>query len=103
MIALIEVSPRLAPIAHPTVDAFLLGFVSACSLIAALFFLKFWKSTRDPLFLAFSLFFAIQGISNCALLGLEHPNEGTLWNAVIRLLALLGLLGAILWKNLAER
>ena len=47
MIAVIELSPHLAPIAHPTADAFLMGFVSACSLIAALFFLKFWRRTRD--------------------------------------------------------
>lgn len=103
MIALIEASPRLAPIAHPFADAFLLGFVSACSLIAALFFLKFWRRTRDALFLAFSLFFTIQGLSSCALLGLDHPNEGRPLNAMIRLLASLGLLGAILWKNLSER
>jgi uncharacterized membrane protein HdeD (DUF308 family) len=103
MTALIEASPRLAPIAHPIADAFLLGFVSACSLVAALFFLKFWRSTRDTLFLAFCLFFAIQGVTSCALLGADHPNEGKLWNAVIRLLALLGLLGAIVWKNIYER
>lgn len=103
MIALIEATPRLAPVAHPIADAFLLGFLSACSLIAALFFLKFWKSTRDSLFLAFCVFFAIQGISSCAMLGIDHPNEGHLWNSVIRLLALLGLLGAIVWKNVSER
>ena len=73
------------------------------SLIAALFVLKFWKSTRDTLFLAFCLFFTIQGVSSCAALGLDHPNEGGPLNAVIRLVALLGLLGAILWKNVYER
>jgi uncharacterized membrane protein HdeD (DUF308 family) len=93
----------LAPIAHPFADAFLLGVVSACSFIAALFFLKFWRSTRDLLFLAFSVFFAIQGITNAALLGVDHPNEGGLWNTLIRFLAIVGLLGAILRKNLANR
>ncbi len=93
----------IAPIAHPIVDGFLLGFASACSFIAALFFLKFWRSTRDTLFLAFVLFFAIQAVGNSALLGVEHPNEGGLWNTVIRFLAVIGLLAAILRKNLAEK
>ena len=103
MIALMSVPTPPAPISHPIADAFLLGFASACSLIAALFFLRFWKSTRDRLFLAFSLFFVIQGISNAALLGVEHPNEGGLWNTLIRFLAIIGLLGAILWKNTVEK
>lgn len=93
---------QLAPIAHPTFDVFLLGFVVACSLIAALFFLRFWKSTRDPLFLAFTLFFAIQGINYGVLLGAAHPNEGNLWHSLIRFLAVLGLLAAIVWKNFFE-
>ncbi|HEX3891141.1 MAG TPA: DUF5985 family protein [Terracidiphilus sp.] len=93
----------IAPIAHPTADAFLLGFASACSFIAALFFLKFWRSTRDTLFLAFVLFFVIQAVSNAALLGAQHPNEGVAWNTVIRFLAVIGLLVAILRKNLAEK
>jgi len=102
MIAQTSVLPSLAPIAHPFADAFLLGFVAACSLIAALFFLKFWKSTRDMLFLAFSLFFTIQAIDNAALLSFAHPNEGGLWNSLIRFLAVMGLLGAILWKNVFD-
>ncbi len=103
MIVLLSGPARLAPISHPIADAFLLGFASACSFIAALFFLRFWKSTRDRLFLAFSLFFVIQGIGNAALLGVEHPNEGGLWNTLIRFLAIIGLLGAILWKNTVEK
>jgi hypothetical protein len=103
MSAFFKATPHLASLTHPILDAFLLGFVSASSLIAALFFLKFWKSTRDVLFLAFCLFFAIQGLSNCALLGFDHPNQGMIWNSLIRLLGLLGVLGAILWKNLSER
>ncbi|HUB28456.1 MAG TPA: DUF5985 family protein [Terracidiphilus sp.] len=103
MIAGADLMHPLAPLSHPFADAFLLGFISACSFVAALFFLKFWNSTRDTLFLAFSLFFAIQGIGNSALLGVAHPNQGGLWNAVLRLLSSLGVLAAILWKNLAER
>ena len=94
---------QLAPLAHPVFDVFQIGFVVACSFIAALYFLRFWKSTRDPLFLAFSLFFAIQGINYGALLAVEHPNEGNLWHSLIRFVAVLGLLAAIAWKNFFER
>lgn len=94
---------QLAPLAHPVLDVFLLGVVVAFSFIAALYFLRFWKSTRDPLFLAFSLFFAVQGINFGSLLAVEHPNEGNLWHTVIRLVAVLGLLAAVAWKNFFER
>jgi hypothetical protein len=94
---------HLAPLTHPSFDVFLLGFIVACSLTAAVFFLRFWKSTRDPLFLAFTLFFAIQAVNFGVLLGVEHPNEGNFPQTIIRFVAVLGLLAAIVWKNLFER
>jgi hypothetical protein len=94
---------QLAPLSHPLFDVFLLGFIVACSLVAALFFLRFWKSTRDPLFAAFTLFFAVQGINFGMLLRAEHPNEGTFLQTIIRFLAVLGLLAAMVWKNFFER
>lgn len=103
MMALDHPHPQLAGLVHPFADAFLLGFVAACSFIAALFFLKFWRATRDSLFLAFVFFFAIQGVTSAALLGVEHPNEGGVWNTVARFLAIIGVLAAIVWKNRAER
>ena len=94
---------QLAPLSHPLFDVFLLGFVVSASLTAALFFLRFWKSTRDPLFLAFTLFFAVQAVNYAVLLIVEHPNEGNFAHSLIRFIAVLGLLVAILWKNLFER
>jgi hypothetical protein len=94
----------MSPIEHPLFDYFLLGFVAACSLIAGLFFLRFWKSSRDPLFIAFAAFFVIQGGSNIAVVSvLPQPNEGNVWIFLLRLLSILGLLGAILWKNSGQR
>lgn len=90
----------LAPIAHPTLDVFLLGFNCACSVVAALFFLRFWRSSRDVLFLSFSIFFLVQGFRDSAVLGLDHPNEGTFFLFLVRLLSVLGILAAIVWKNL---
>ncbi len=91
---------QLAPLDHPVADAFLLGFVAACSLAAALFFLRFWRTTRDLLFLAFSAFFAIQAVAYSVLISSAHPNEGGAWFSILRLAALAGVLAAILRKNL---
>ncbi len=89
----------LSPISHPTLDTFLLGFIVATSLVAMLFFLRFWKSTRDSLFLSFAAFFAVQSITSTVVLGYAHPNEGSPGLFVLRLLSILGILIAILWKN----
>lgn len=90
------------PLAHPTLDVFLLGFITGCSLVALLFFLRFWRSSRDPLFLAFAVFFFVQSFRESAVLGLRYPNEGNFWLFLIRLLSVLLVLGAILWKNLSR-
>ena len=81
------------------IEGFLLGVIGTASLTAALFFLRFWKQTHDRLFLAFATFFAIEAINRVALLYLKHPNEGSAWIYLFRLLALLILLAAILEKN----
>lgn len=92
----------MTPMSHPLADIFLLGIVAACYLLAGLFFLRFWRSTRDTLFLAFAVFFGIQGGSSAFIVSLSHPNEGSLWIGLVRLLSILAVLTAILWKNLAK-
>ena len=89
----------MTPIAHPLMDVFLLGAITASSLVAGLFFLGFWRSTRDMLFFAFAFFFVIQAVTHAVIVTLPHPNEGSIWLFVVRLLAILVVLGAILWKN----
>jgi hypothetical protein len=92
----------VTPLLNPNLDYFLLGFIAACSLVAGLFFLRFYRSTRDPLFLAFLIFFVVQGCTNTVSLELTHPNIGTPTIFVTRLLSVLVVLAAILWKNLAK-
>lgn len=89
-------------ILYPNFDNFLLGFIVACSLVAGLFFLRFYRATRDPLFLAFLIFFVVQGCTNAAILELPQPNLGTPMIFLVRLLSVLVVLVAILWKNLAD-
>ena len=93
----------MTPIAHPMTDLFLLGFIAACSLVAGLFFFRFWRSTRDILFLAFAIFFVIQGGSNAVVVSLSQPNEGSLSLFLLRLFSVLVVLGGILWKNFGNR
>ena len=92
----------MSPITYPNLDFFLLGFIAACSVVAGLFFLRFYRATRDPLFLAFLIFFVVQGCTNAVTLELRQPNLGTPAIFLIRLLSVLVVLAAILWKNLAK-
>jgi len=81
------------------IESFLLGAIAASCLVAALFFLRFWRETRDPFFLSFAFFFLIEGANRVALLFFARPNEGSPWIYWIRLVALVILLAAILNKN----
>lgn len=92
----------MSPILYPNLDYFLLGFIAACSLVAGLFFLRFYRATRDPLFLAFLIFFVVQGCTNAVVLELPQPNLGTPMIFLVRLLSVLVVLIAILWKNVAK-
>jgi len=80
-------------------NAFLLGVIATTSITAAIFFLRFWKRTRDSLFLAFAVAFLIEGVNRIAVLEVERPNEGSPWTYVVRLIAFLIILAGILNKN----
>jgi uncharacterized membrane protein HdeD (DUF308 family) len=81
------------------INGFLLGVVVTSSLTAAAFFLKFWKQTRDKLFLGFGAAFMIEGINRLAFLFLEAPNEGDPVIYTVRLFSYLLILAAIINKN----
>ncbi|HTR64442.1 MAG TPA: DUF5985 family protein [Terriglobales bacterium] len=81
------------------IGAFLLGVTAALSIVAGVFFLRFWRETRDFFFLAFAAFFFFEAGTRCALLFFQRPNEGSPWIYLIRLLALVMILVAILNKN----
>lgn len=77
----------------------LLGAIALGFFVVALFFFRFWHQGRDRFFLLFSLSFAVEGCNRIALGLSEHPNEGTALIYLVRLAALLLILGAILDKN----
>lgn len=49
----------------------MMGAITLANLLIGLFFLRFWRGTRDSFFLYFSLSFAIEGI-NRLISGLTH-------------------------------
>jgi hypothetical protein len=83
------------------IDGFLLGVVVASSAIAAAFFLKFWRQTRDSLFLGFAAAFTIEALNRLAFLFLSNPHEGDPLLYVVRLFSYLLILAAIINKNRA--
>ena len=80
-------------------EGFLLGVIAASSVVAALFFFRFWRDTRDSFFLAFAASFFIEGLNRTAVLLVERPNEGSTLTYLIRLVSFLLILFAILRKN----
>jgi uncharacterized membrane protein HdeD (DUF308 family) len=54
----------------------LMGMVAMASLTAMLFFFKFWRQTRDPLFLFFALAFGLDALIRL-LLGLSEVSAET--------------------------
>lgn len=81
------------------IKGFLVGVIATSSIMAGIFFLKFWKRTRDFLFLAFSIAFIIEGLDRACVIMLAKPNEGSPWIYVVHLFAAVLLLVAILKKN----
>jgi hypothetical protein len=84
-----------------TLVNFLSGATAFGFLVCGLFFLRFWRRTRDPLFMAFALAFALLGIGQAVLALANIPTEerGSLF--LIRLSAFALILFAILRKNRA--
>jgi uncharacterized membrane protein HdeD (DUF308 family) len=81
------------------IEGFLIGVIATTSLTAGLFFLRFWRDTRDSLFLAFGIAFVIEGLNRTGCLLSSHPNEGTAWVYLVRCFAFLIILAGIVMKN----
>jgi len=81
-----------------TLPSMLAGAVSVTSLVAALFFLRFWQRTRDRFFLLFSIAFAIYSLSQFVL-GLIEISEFEPLYYVPRLLTFVLIVLAVADKN----
>lgn len=87
-------SPRLIAVSQLISGAILMGY-----LVAGLFFLRFWRDTRDRLFLIFAVAFVILGAQRLALVLTREMLETQTGLYVVRLFAFLLILGAIIDKN----
>ena len=86
-----------------TLYDFLSGAVALGFAVCALYFLRFWRRTREELFLAFALAFVLLGVGQTVLALASIPTEerGSLY--LLRLAAFLLILIAVYRKNRGAR
>ena len=78
---------------------FLSGAITMGFIVAGLFFLRFWRRTRDSLFVAFALAFWLLGLGQALLSFTDIPVEERSWLYLLRLAAFLLILVSIWRKN----
>jgi len=82
---------------------FLSGVITMGFLVAGLFFLRFWRRTRDRLFAAFAAAFWLLA-ANQGLVAMVHtPREEESWIYLLRLAAFTLIIAAIISKNVRSR
>jgi len=81
----------------------LAGGIVTASLVAGLFFLRFWRASRDRFFLLFALSFWIEGANRFVLTLFVGPNEDAPLYYLVRLVAYLLIIAAIVLKNRQSR
>ena len=88
---------------YVTIYDFLSGAVALGFFVCALFFLRFWRRTRDTLFLAFALAFVLMGLGQSILALTNIPTEerGSIY--LLRLAAFAVIIFAIVRKNRESR
>jgi len=77
----------------------LTGAVATLSLVAALFFLRFWTRTHDRFFLLFALAFAIDGAARLTVAAVHLPDEFEPFSYVPRLVTFALIIAAVVLKN----
>lgn len=82
---------------------FLQGATALASLGVAVFFWKYWVSTRDRLFMVFSLAFGVFAVNRVLLSVLDPESEARTWVYLVRALAFLLIAAAVLDKNYGIR
>jgi uncharacterized membrane protein HdeD (DUF308 family) len=84
---------------NETMSLVMTGAVAMASLVAALFFLRFWRQTRDSFFLLFAIAFAIDGLSRFVLGLAQKSDETEALFYVPRLITFVLIILAIALKN----
>jgi len=82
---------------------FLGGAVTMGFVVAALFFMRFWRKTADRFFLLFAVAFALLALNQALAQWIGAADERVGYTYLLRVLAFLVILGAIVAKNVAAR
>lgn len=75
------------------------GLITMAYIVAGLFFLRFWVQAKDVLFLIFALAFSLLALEQALLVHLEIPREEETWLYLLRLMAFLLIIAAVVRKN----
>jgi uncharacterized membrane protein HdeD (DUF308 family) len=73
------------------------------SLAVALFFLEYWRNTRERLFAILAIAFGMLGFERVLLAFVDPHDEGTHWVFIPRFLAYLLIIAGIIDKNRSRR
>ena len=84
-----------------TLIHFMLGAIAMACVVAASFFLRFWRKTRDRLFGLFAVAFFVLGL-NWVALAFTRGDEVRVMLYAVRLVAFVVILVAIVDKNRAR-
>jgi hypothetical protein len=82
---------------------FLAGAVTLGFGVCAMFFLQFWKKTRDRLFLAFSCAFFLLALNQALAQWLGASDEWVNYTYLLRVLGFVLILIAIVDKNMSAK
>lgn len=87
----------------PVLTAFVGGALAVGYLIAGVFFLQFWRRTRDSLFVIFAAAFALMALHQSLIVLLGIPREELTPVYLVRLAAFALIIVGVLRKNLGGR
>jgi hypothetical protein len=75
------------------------GVIATLSLVAALFFLRFWRRTHDRFFLLFATAFAIDGLGRLVVASIHLSDETEPYSYLPRLVTFGLIVAAVVLKN----
>ncbi|HUQ73460.1 MAG TPA: DUF5985 family protein [Burkholderiales bacterium] len=82
---------------------YLSGAVTLGYIVAALFFLRFWRRTGERLFIAFGIAFMLLALNQALAQWLGAADERVAYTYLLRVLGFVLILGAIVDKNLSRK
>ena len=82
---------------------FLGGALTMGYVVLGVFFLKFWRRTRDPLFKMFAYAFWLMAVNGFAVTASNGYELDVVWSYLLRLLAFVLIIIAIVRKNMETK